>query len=198
MISGIGAPASASPTNLITNGTFSQPNVIGNWAAEPNGTVLGWTNPINLDGLEIDTTVVLGMADYNPAIPQSLELNGATFDAAEQTVAGLNTGTSYTLSFGYGDRPGSGEQEMQVLFGGKLVATETDAGTASGWTSESFDVTATATTEILEFIAVNVGGNASLGNEIADVSLAAVSEPASIALLGAGMIGLIRFRGRRA
>jgi hypothetical protein len=190
LLVGVASPAQA---NYVVNGTFSNPDVGTGWAPFANGGVPGWTNPQNNDGLEIDgTLVVFGMPDYG-AEAQSLEVDGSTFDTAAQTVSGLTIGASYVFSWGYGDRPGSGPQRLDVYFGNSLVTS--DIGSGSGaWTTNSFAVTATGSSETISFVADVTSGRPSVGNEIADVSLVDAPEPASLALFGAGLFGILLIR----
>jgi hypothetical protein len=184
--------ANSAQANYVVNGTFLNPNVGTSWAAFANGSVPGWTNPRNNDGLEIDSTQVLGMPNYG-AETQSLEVDGSTFDTAAQTISGLTVGANYLFSWGYGDRPGSGPQQLDVYFGNTLVTS--DVGSGSGaWTTNSFLVTATSSSETISFVADVTSGNPSVGNEIADVSLVAAPEPASLALFGAGLLGILLIR----
>ena len=186
---------SASATNLIVNGDFANPDVVGNWAIYPNGGVPGWTS--NNNETEIDYQAVVMPTFYQSIPGQSMELNGNQPDTISQTVTGLMVGDKYLLSWGYGDRPGGGgDYEAQVWFGGSLVTT--DFGNGSGiWSTNSFVVTADATSEVLSFIGIEDGSSPSYGNEIADVSLDQVPEPATLALFGAGLLGFTGFAAMR-
>jgi hypothetical protein len=181
--------------DLITNGNFATPGVNGGFNIY--SSVPGWTD--SADGIEIDNSQVLGLTCHD-ADCQSAEVNGNTFDTITQSVTGLVVGNSYMLSWAYGDRSGSGAQQLKVLFGNTLIGV--DRGTGAGtWTSNAVLITATSTTETLAFQAINVGGNPSVGNEIDDVSLVnttPVPEPGTFVLLAVGLVGLgfARFRRR--
>jgi len=188
--------AAHASTNLIVDGSFSAPNQNGGWSAVSNGNVPGWTNISgNNDGIEIDNSSLLGGSAYT-GTTQSAELNGTTWDTISQIVTGLVVGEEYTLSWAYGQRPGSGFQQTNVSFGGAAITTDTSSGNATNltWTLNTFNVIATSTTEDLNFAAVATNGNSALGNEITAVSLIdtgnSVPEPMTPALIGLGLVAL--------
>ena len=187
-------------TNLIVNGSFETPNVGTNWGIFANGAVPGWNDTSGSDGIEIDYSPVVGGPAYDGK--QSMEVDANIFDTVSQTVNGLAVGQTYLLFWAYGDRPGSGPQQLDVYFGGSLVTTDYDTSATDGngslvWFPQSFIVTATSTSEVLSFAAVGVGGLTSYGNEIDGVSLNEMPEPATLLLLASGLIGLLGYRWRR-
>ena len=188
-------------TNLIVNGSFESPSVGTNWSNFANGLVPGWNDTSGSDGIEIDFSPVIGGPAYDGT--QSMEVNATTFDTVSQTVTGLTVGQEYLLFWAYGDRPSSGPQQLDVYFGGKLVTIDSDTSATDGnsslvWFPQSFIVTATSTSEVLSFAAVDVGGRPSYGNEIDGVSLESIPEPATLLLVAPGLIGLLGFSRRRA
>jgi hypothetical protein len=195
---GVGA-GQLKATNLIVNGSFETPNEGTGYDIIANGGVPGWNDTCCTgDGIEIDYSPVIGGPAYDGS--QSMEVDANTFDTVSQTVNGLTVGQQYTLFWAYGDRPGSGPQELEVYFGGSLVTTDYDlAATNSSlvWFPQSFTVTATSTSEVLSFAAVNVGGLESYGNEIDGVSLNAVPEPGTLLLVVPGLFGLLAYGWRR-
>lgn len=183
--------AGAARADFIVNGSFENPGT-SNYAIYTNGSVPGWTS--NNNEIEIDRGAVLPAYDG----VQSVELNGNTFDTISQTVTGLTVGQNYILTWAYAGRGGSGPQQMNVLFNGTQVGQNTNDGNSNfTWTNNSVVVKATSTTATVSFAAINVGGSSALGNELDAVTLNAVAEPASAALLGVGMLGLAVWRRRR-
>lgn len=206
-------------TSLIVNGDFGLPDVGGNWGNfAPIGGVPGWLT--NGDGIEIDDPVVFsGGSTASPGngSNQSLEINYTTPEDVYQIVTGLTVGQTYILSWAYGDRPGSGDEEMQVFFGGSLVGGTPTGGTLVGtdydhlngsnpnvlWFQNYAIVTASGTSELLSFNGLDYAGytnngGASYGNEIDNVALINTPEPSTWLLLlsGLSLLGLV-FAKRR-
>jgi hypothetical protein len=177
----LSAPAFAA-TNLVVNGDFTAPSVggYGQFASIP-----GWTSG-NGDSIEIGANGTYGLSTVGSGF--NLEVNSNTFGDVSQTVTGLVVGNSYTLSYLYGGRPGGGAQALDVSFGGVLLTNDT--GSIGSWTSNSFTVVATSTSEVLEFKSLVTTGSPSYGNEISTVSVTAVPELSTWGMMLAGFAGL--------
>lgn len=188
---GLSGATQASATSLIVNGSFELPNQSGGWSLLANGSVPGWTTTDPAGLIEIDNPSVFGGGSTAYDGAQSLEVNANNPEAVQQTVTGLTVGQTYVLSWAYGDRPGSGNEELQVFFGSDLVATNTDALEGSNpavlWFPNALIVTATSTSEVLSFNGVYVDGSPSYGNELDAVSLVATPEPSSLLLFALGL-----------
>jgi hypothetical protein len=201
---GLFGAASAGATDLIVNGSFENPGVGGGYALIANGGIPGWTTTDSQGLIEIDASI-FGAPAYDGT--QSLEVNAYNPEDVQQTVSGLTVGQTYALSWAYGDRPGSGDEELQVYFGADLVATNYDSLNGINpvllWFPNVFVVTATSTSEVLSFNGIydnglSNNGGVSYGNEIDAVSLVATPEPSSILLFASGLflLGCAWFRQR--
>lgn len=188
---GLSGAANAGATNLIVNGSFESPSVDGSFALISNGGVPGWTTTDPAGVIEIDNPSVFGGGSTAYDVTQSLEVNAYNPEDVQQTVTGLTVGQTYLLSWAYGDRPGSGDEELQVFFGSNLIATNTDTLEGSNpevlWFPNAVTVTATSTSEVLSFNGVYVDGSPSYGNEIDAVSLVATPEPSTLLLFASGL-----------
>ncbi|WP_157271931.1 PEP-CTERM sorting domain-containing protein [Azohydromonas aeria] len=130
-----------------------------------------------------------------------------------QEIQGLTIGQQYSLSFEWAqaqftDARGAHESGWQVQFGGDTVTTglqpNADQG-FGGWRYESYNFTATSTSQTLGFLAIGTIGYPPF-SLLDDVRLeavnsppppAAVPEPASLALVTAGLFGVAAVRRRR-
>ena len=202
----LGGAARSNATDLIVNGSFENPNLSvlnESWQMFTNGQVPGWLTTDPAGDIEIDTPGAIGGTSAYDG-NQSLEVNANYPEDVYQIVNNLVVGQEYTLFWAYGDRPDSGNDELQVYFtpttdltGATPVATDQDNLDGSNptllWFPNSVVVTATSTTEVLSFNGVsNVegirnNGGISYGNEIDAVSLIAAPEPSTLLLFASGL-----------
>jgi len=194
------APAHAL-TNLVLNGDFSAPALPSGQSYSIFSSIPDWTNAAiyngGADGLEIGKSSVYGLPCANAAC-LNLEVNAYTFGDVKQTVTGLVAGKTYDLSWDYGGRNGGGAQQLDVYFGGALVAVDSSTGANAKWTHNAFAIVATGPSETLEFKSLNVGGTASYGNELANVTLFAPAPGPAGSILTLALLPLLRRLRRRA
>jgi hypothetical protein len=201
---GLGGAARCSADDLVVNGSFEFPSLsAGGWTMVPNGTPgFGWATTDTAGDMEIDTPGAIGGSSAYEG-SQSLEVNAYNPEDVYQTISGLTPGKTYVLSWAYGDRPGSGDEELQVYFTpttdltlATAVATDYDKRNGANskllWSPNAVVVTATSTTEVLSFngvrdSGVTNNGGISYGNEIDAVSLVAAPEPPTLLFFASGL-----------
>jgi hypothetical protein len=187
----LSAPAFAT-TNLIVNGDFTQPTLVVPWG-QCDSCITGWTNANDM--VEIGYSWVYGLTKIGSGV--NLEANANTWGNVSQTVTGLTKGAAYNLTFEYGGRAIGGVQSLDVSFGGKTLTTDT--GSIDQWTLNSFTIVANSTSEVLQFKSNVTSGAPSYGNEISMVSLTAVPEVSTWAMMLAGFasLGFVGYRRRK-
>lgn len=194
VVSGMAGTAEAA-TNLVVNGDFTNPNTGSGWTSR--ASIPGWVSESG-DSIEVGNAGVYGATCYS-ATCQLLEVNANRFGSVSQLVSGLVTGGTYKFGWAYAGRNGGGAQLLDVFVNGSKVAQNSSTGSFTGWQDNAFNFTATGPTAKLLFSSVNAGGNRSFGNLITNVSVGAVPEPASWAMMiiGFGMIGYASRRRAR-
>jgi hypothetical protein len=122
-----------------------------------------------------------------------------------QTINGLTIGTQYQVSFTWGagqlqSRSGATVQDVLVSLGGQSFATSSVSVASqgfSGWLTQTFTYTATATSETLTFLGQGTPTGLPPIVALDGISLKAVPEPTSIAMFVVGLAALIFFHCRR-
>ena len=147
------------------------------------------------------------------ALERYMRQHVAGFSGPLTPITGLTVGDTYQLSFYWAgaelsNRTGYQTIQLTGSFGGDSFDTPVYAntnptgtpGSFSGWTLETFDFTATATSETLSFLAVGSPANNLPPFALLDgVSLTAVPEPSTWAMMLVGFSGLgyAAYRRRR-
>jgi hypothetical protein len=135
---------------------------------------------------------------------------GASNDMAiYQTITGLTSGANYAVSFymaaGQQSTASSATTEyFDVYFGTTSTYTETSTTTISNpqgsftpWSLVTMNFTANSATQILEFVAQGGPVSDPPMDFLADINFSQTPEPSSLALIGAGTLGLLAVRRRR-
>ena len=190
----VGHPTAARAVNLITNGDFEI-------VVPSNSTGGGWTSS------HIDASGGHRSSEGNPGGTFILNEAGdvASDPTIQQSVSGLILGTLYTVQ---GDvacgnvcqSPGTiAALAFGVLLDGTPILELFTPPSTTSWVHFSQTFTATNTTHVIGFAGERNGTDSDprIDNISLDVAaVAAVPEPTTLLLLGAGLAGLAQIRRR--
>lgn len=191
----LSAPAIAQ-ANLVVNGSFEDYSTVaaGTWSTFGSG--YGWTTGTN--GVEIRNAVVGTAAEG----VRFAELDTNVNSWISQTIQ-TNANQALELSFSYAPRAdvSAGSNPIQIFWNDQSLGTITGNGNkGSSWLDLIYDVQADANGfGVLKFAAIGVSDG--LGGSLDNISVTAIPEPDTSAMLLAGLgilAAVTRRRQRRA
>ncbi len=216
----LGLETRAHADSYILNGSFEQTTLTGSgWFTTTD--VSDWSTS-SYTFLVFPGTAQTGIGNgvklypgSAPNIMPATSPDGGNFVAADgaydqglisQTMNGLTVGTEYFVNFwqagaqqqGYS---GTTTDQFEVFFGSQSAYSDLMTNPSHGfqpWEQQSLSFTATATSEVLSFLAVGTPNGVPPFTLLDGVSVTAAPEPAYAALIGAGLLALGAVRRRRA
>ena len=184
----------------VINGSFEDPAIGANNFVE-GVPATGWTRIAGPNTTSGSGIVANGSAYGNPAAPDGTQAALLKDEGGmSQTVGGFAAGQQYTVSFEAAGRNGLGPNPFTVSVGGNTLTFSGQSVITPGnayalYTSDPF--TATSGSEALAFTS-NLTSDQDLSSYVDAVSISPVSvpEPASVAVLAVGAVGLLARRRR--
>ncbi|MCK9685771.1 choice-of-anchor C family PEP-CTERM protein [Scleromatobacter humisilvae] len=186
--------AAQASTNLVADGSFSEGSGVGSYSTTFAGGNIGAWN-VTSGSVDLIGSYWAAPTGY------SIDLDGNSPGAISQDLS-LATG-GYLLTFSLAGNPdgGSAVKSVEVAIDGVThdftFDTTGQARNNMGWLTESVYFSNTAATTTLSFTSKDAGGP--YGAALADISVTAVPEPGSTALMlaGLGMVGVMASRRKR-
>ena len=192
--------------NLIVNGSFEEPVISADFVVFNSALqgIPGWT--ITLNDVDIDRSNLLGTNIEAHSGNQWIDLNGFSRGIIAQFFDTV-IGQTYALRFFYADNPFNNQTGVEktgnftvrddafaLITDGEFSHSTTTGGGADWFDSGIIHFTATSATTRLAFSG-DIDGDAT-GVFLDSVSVTAVPVPATLSLIGLGLIGLWNSRGR--
>ncbi|MDP2076054.1 VCBS domain-containing protein [Hydrogenophaga sp.] len=146
-----------SPFNVVRNGSFETAPVISGDGGWFTSAMPDWTNPAGLVNFLRNSNATDGRV--------TIDLDQASaVDSLQQTNIATQAGKSYQLQFDLAPRAGFLGTTVEVFWNNVMVGTATVS--PSGWTTASFNVTATGndTLRLAELASENDGGGPLIDN----------------------------------
>ena len=184
--------AHAGTANLVVDGSFEdQAQAAGSWNVY--SAINGWTT-VSGSGIELRDQVAGNAFDGKNYV----ELDSSSNSAMAQTLT-TTAGSLYNLSFAYSARAGvdAASNPIEVLWNGVSVATVTANGiglSGNDWHLFNYSVKGTGS-DTLTFRAM--GTNDSVGGSLDAVTVSAVPEASTYAMMFFGLVAIGFSVGRR-